>query len=204
MDIETAAPSNMPRVYIVLLNWNGWGDTIECLESLFRLRYPDYRVVVCDNGSEDGSIDRIRDWAEGRLDVWVPPRVEARSLSTPPVEKPIPYSEYGQAAEAGGRSGVDAPLVLIRTGGNLGFAGGTNVGLRYGLAKGDLDYAWILNNDTVSRSDALGHLVRRMELDSGVGFCVQANAVALSCGHVVVHAPTPPSGGATNARERGY
>lgn len=172
MDIETAAPSNVPRVYIVLLNWNGWGDTIECLESLFRLRYPDYRVVVCDNGSEDGSIDRIRDWADGRLDVWVPPRLEARSLSTPPVEKPIPYFEYGPAAaEAGGRSGVDAPLVLIRTGGNLGFAGGTNVGLRYGLAKGDLEYAWILNNDTVSRSDALGHLVRRMELDTGVGFC---------------------------------
>lgn len=172
MGIETAVPSNLPRVYIVLLNWNGWGDTIECLESLFRMQYPDYRVVVCDNGSEDGSIDRIRDWAEGRLDVWVPPRVEARSLSTPPVEKPIPYFEYERtAAEAGGRSGVDAPLVLIRTGGNLGFAGGTNVGLRYGLAKGDLDYAWVLNNDTVCRSDALGYLVRRVELDPEVGFC---------------------------------
>lgn len=172
MVIETAAPSNVPRVYIVLLNWNGWGDTIECLESLFRLQYPDYRVVVCDNGSDDGSIDRIRDWAEGRLDVRVSPGMDARGLSFPPVEKPIPYFEHERAAaEAGGRSGVDALLVLIRTGGNLGFAGGTNVGLRYGLAKGDLDYAWILNNDTVSRSDSLGHLVHRMERDPGVGIC---------------------------------
>lgn len=172
MGIETAAPLNVPRVYIVLLNWNGWGDTIECLESLFRLQYSDYRVVVCDNGSEDGSVDRIRDWAEGRLDVRGSPGMGTRRLSFPPVEKPIPYLEYDRAAaEAGGSTGVDAPLVLIRTGGNLGFAGGTNVGLRYGLEKGDLDYAWILNNDTVSRFDALGHLVRRMEQDPGVGFC---------------------------------
>jgi len=172
MGIETAAPSDVPRVYIVLLNWNGWGDTIECLECLLRLQYPDYRVVVCDNGSEDGSIDRIRDWADGRLDVRVSPGMDARCLSFPPVGKPIPYFEYERAAaEAGGRTGVDAPLVLIRTGGNLGFAGGTNVGLRYGLAKGDLDYAWILNNDTASLPDSLGALVRRMEQDPGVGFC---------------------------------
>ena len=40
-----------PRVSVIVLNWNGLDDTIECLESLRKVDYPDYRVVVVDNGS---------------------------------------------------------------------------------------------------------------------------------------------------------
>ena len=47
----------MKRCGIVLVNWKGAQDTIECLESLLRLDFPDYRVVVCDNDSGDGSAD---------------------------------------------------------------------------------------------------------------------------------------------------
>ena len=50
-----------PRVYIVVLNWNGWRDTLTCLASLGRLTYPSYQVVVVDNGSTDESVHRIRD-----------------------------------------------------------------------------------------------------------------------------------------------
>src|SRR5690349_8597910 len=39
----------MSKVYIIILNTNGCRDTVECLESVFRLRYPDFTVVVCDN-----------------------------------------------------------------------------------------------------------------------------------------------------------
>ena len=55
-----------PRVYILILNWNNWPDTMECLESLFRLNYPDYRVVLIDNASTDGSEDNAKVWAEKR------------------------------------------------------------------------------------------------------------------------------------------
>lgn len=54
-------PSNWPLVYVIILNWNGWGDTVECLSSLEGLEYPDYEVVVVDNGSTDGSEDKIRE-----------------------------------------------------------------------------------------------------------------------------------------------
>lgn len=50
----------MPRVTVVVLNWNGLGDTLECLESLAGLDYPRYRVLVVDNGSTDGSPVAIR------------------------------------------------------------------------------------------------------------------------------------------------
>ena len=47
-----------PKVSIIILNWNGVDDTIECLESLKRLSYKNYEVIVVDNGSEgdDGKL----------------------------------------------------------------------------------------------------------------------------------------------------
>lgn len=45
-----------PRVAVVVLNWNGRADTVECLESLARLEPPAHEVVVVDNGSTDGSV----------------------------------------------------------------------------------------------------------------------------------------------------
>jgi len=39
-----------PKVAIIILNWNGWKDTIECLESVFKNIYPNYQVIVVDNG----------------------------------------------------------------------------------------------------------------------------------------------------------
>jgi GT2 family glycosyltransferase len=51
----------MSRVVIIVLNWNGLADTLKCLESLVCLDYPDYKVVVVDNGSTDGSPAHIRE-----------------------------------------------------------------------------------------------------------------------------------------------
>ncbi len=51
----------LPSVNIVVLNWNGLKDTIECLQSLRRIDYPAFRIVVVDNGSTDGSETCIRD-----------------------------------------------------------------------------------------------------------------------------------------------
>ena len=42
-----------PKISILILNWNGWQDTIECLESLYRITYPNYDAIVVDNGSEE-------------------------------------------------------------------------------------------------------------------------------------------------------
>jgi GT2 family glycosyltransferase len=149
----------LPRVQIIILNWNGYRDTVGCLASVFALDYSNFRVVVCDNGSSDGSLERIREWAEaGEI---VTAREGSHTLPSIPVRRaPVPYVEYDRSlAERGGSEGDDAPLVLIRTGGNLGFAGGNNVGLRYSLARGDSDYVWLLNNDTVVDAGALRELV---------------------------------------------
>lgn len=171
------------KVYILVVNWNGWRDTLDCLESVFRIDYPDYQVVVCDNGSSDGSVAHITDWANGS----VPCPVSHSDRACPPIAsphpKPIPYAVYDRlAAEAGGdERAADVPLVIIQTGSNLGFAGGNNVGLRYATARGDFGYVWLLNNDTVVSPDALSYLVARMAANSSAG----------QCGSTLVHYARP-------------
>lgn len=48
-----------PKVFIILVNWNGWEDTVECLHSLEELDYSNYSTIVVDNGSGDSSVEEI-------------------------------------------------------------------------------------------------------------------------------------------------
>jgi GT2 family glycosyltransferase len=41
----------LPKVRIIILNWNNLDDTLLCLESLYQSKYPSYEVIVIDNGS---------------------------------------------------------------------------------------------------------------------------------------------------------
>jgi len=50
-----------PKVSIIVLNWNGLKDTIECLESLKKITYPNYGVIVVDNGSEGNDADVLEE-----------------------------------------------------------------------------------------------------------------------------------------------
>lgn len=51
--------SSQPRVAVIVLNWNNAPDTLECLESVASLTYGNFETIVVDNGSNDGSPDRI-------------------------------------------------------------------------------------------------------------------------------------------------
>jgi len=61
--------AGIPRVSIIILNWNGCRDTVECLESLYQISYPYYDVILVDNGSKDGSLESIEKYAEGHMAV---------------------------------------------------------------------------------------------------------------------------------------
>jgi len=171
------SPKNfsMPKVSVIILNYNGWSDTIECLESVLRNDYTKYQVIVVDNDSQNGSLDYIRAWLEGKLNTWVNPDNPLRNLSYPPVCKPIHYIYYTKdEAEKGGDPKKEGklkeairtnntittqyPLVFIQTGSNLGFAGGNNIGIKYAIRCG-ADYILLLNNDTVVERSFLSELV---------------------------------------------
>ena len=142
-----------PKVYVITLNWNAAADTTACGEALRALDYSNCCFVVCDNASRRESVTALRAWGHtlpGGL-----PEFNAGPEADWPREKP---QDPGRA-------------VLIHTGGNLGYAGGMNAGMRYALDQGDADYVWILNNDTVMEPDALSRLVDRMQEDLRIGIC---------------------------------
>jgi len=117
----------MPHVTIIMLNWNQEADTMECLASVSRLAYPDFSVVIVDNGSTDGSVDVIADWAAS-----------------------------------------DQRFTVVRNSENLGFIGGSNIGLRMAIDE-DTDYILLLNNDTVVTPDFLSSLVNASEGSESIG-----------------------------------
>ena len=49
-----------PSVYIVILHWKAYSDTRGCLLSLRNVTYPNNRVVVVDNFSNDGSAEKLK------------------------------------------------------------------------------------------------------------------------------------------------
>lgn len=49
-----------PGVCCVIVNWNGWRDTLDCLASLREQDYGNLQIIVVDNGSTDDSVERIR------------------------------------------------------------------------------------------------------------------------------------------------
>jgi len=53
--------NNNPNISIVILNYNGGQDLSECIESVMKIDYPNYEVIVVDNGSTDNSISNIRE-----------------------------------------------------------------------------------------------------------------------------------------------
>ena len=94
--------SKSPLVSIVSVNWNKPEITIDMVKSFQYVAYPNYKLIIIDNGSTVGDI------------------------------APVKYFPH---------------VKLIKTGKNLGFAGGTNVGILH--SKGH--YILLLNNDTFVR-----------------------------------------------------
>ena len=110
----------IPKVFIIIVNWNGESDTLECLESLKNNDYPNYEVVIIDNGSK-----------------------EKFQVSDPKIK--VIYNKK-----------------------NLGFSGGSNVGIKYAL-ENKADYILLLNNDTVVSNNFLSKMVKVAESDNNYG-----------------------------------
>jgi GT2 family glycosyltransferase len=160
-----------PTVYAIIVNFNRWQDTLECLESLMRSDYPALRVLVCDNASEDGSVEKIAAWARGDLPAPVPRDSRLSHLGVPPVRKPVSVAICADVQRLMSEDALveSAKLLVIQCGSNLGFAGANNVALRYVLRREPNAYALLLNNDAVIAPHALPAMVEQAERSPRMG-----------------------------------
>ncbi len=124
-------------VAIILLNWNGWEDTIECVNSIYKVENTEFVTLVIDNGSSNDSVSRIIDCAK---------KLNVRTLDV----------KEGDVLQTGIKN---KDFILYQLMNNYGFAKGNNKGLQL-LTNQDISYFWILNNDTVIEPDSLNVLER--------------------------------------------
>ena len=161
---------NSLQVAIVVLNWNGWKDTIECLDSIFRSSYPNFQVIVCDNASTDDSISNILSWAKGERKFILP---EMSPIRNKPGSEIIPekvfLSDPKENWSTSNNTKRELFIVPIKT--NKGYAGGNNIGIKMARSNKEIDYVWLLNNDTVVAPPALAELVIRARKNRNIGIC---------------------------------
>lgn len=56
---ESLGPLGQPPVSVLIAAYNEESNIVETVRSLFRLNYPDYEVIVVNDGSEDGTLERL-------------------------------------------------------------------------------------------------------------------------------------------------
>jgi len=75
MEHATSLPNghNTPLVLIVLLNWNSADETIAAVHSVRAMDYPNYRVLIVDNASQDDSLKLLRPLVSDDLELLESP-----------------------------------------------------------------------------------------------------------------------------------
>jgi GT2 family glycosyltransferase len=56
---RSSPPTTSPGCGIVILNWNNYEDTVRCVDSSLAQRFSGLRIYLVDNGSTDGSRERL-------------------------------------------------------------------------------------------------------------------------------------------------
>lgn len=153
------------RIGIVILNYNGWQDTLACTESVLASADVPSWVIVVDNASTNDSVRWLRHWAAGNMEFALQ---ELGAPSSCP--KPLLLTEIVNG-DVPNMPPLDRPrVVLLRNAKNKGYAAGNNAGIRL-LMQWGADAVWILNNDTVVDKKALGAMRDRLFAKQHPGLC---------------------------------
>ncbi len=171
-----------PSVAIIILNWNGWVDTLECLESLYQIGYLNYHTIVVDNGSTNDSVKKIKEYTAGKI------KPNGKYITYYSKNKPIRVFEFNRSSfENDFKNGEvkfinkfkinpeisqlepAKKLIIIKNEKNFGFAEGNNIGIRFALEYLKPDYFLLLNNDTSVESDFLTKMINNGEKNNQIG-----------------------------------
>lgn len=144
-------PEGSPTCALVV-NWNGWRDTIVCLESLFAQGSTPLRVVICDNASSDASVPELVAYLHQRFTRW------QRCDGVAGVEDPL------------ARDGV-LSVHLLQMPANLGYAGALNAGIEWARPRWTPSGFWLLNNDVQAQPGALAALLAAHASVPDAGIC---------------------------------
>lgn len=136
-----------PKVYVVILNYQNWQDTLECLESVLHSSYRYFSVIVIDNNSQNNSLGNLTNWAQN---VQSDSKVTKESFSYSLVNKEN-INDFTDPA-------LFNTLTFIQNDSNTGFAAGNNIALH--ILQNEDAYIWLLNPDMIVREDTMAELIK--------------------------------------------
>src|SRR5437762_4494693 len=113
---------NEPKVYVVILNYKKWQDTIECLTSVFQSSYKNFSIIVIDNDSQNDSLEQLLNWTQYEGCEYILLKKEEITSRDNVVLLPA--------------------LTFIQNNSNTGFGAGNNIILR--LLQHEDAYIWLL------------------------------------------------------------
>ena len=167
--------NKMKKVYILLLNYKEWEDTVECLESILKNDYSNYQIVVVDNASPNDSMCKLLAWAKGEVEIDLPNKSFFKYLTNPLEKKPLNYILYNEddfIEERDRQENISLrnPIIFIQAKENNGFAKGNNIGIEYMMNQNDFSYIWLVNGDTVVEKNSLSTLLKYANTND-IGIC---------------------------------
>ena len=155
----------MQKIYIIIVNYHGGADTLECLESLLKSSYENFQVFVADNSGKNDDFEQFRLWS-----------------------KNIPSIAFFTEKEFNGLpSSLSQKIIFIKAEKNNGFAAANNITLKYLQKQSDFVYLWLLNNDTVVPADFLEKILEKLKTTGekygifGNALCYYDNPQILQC-----------------------
>jgi GT2 family glycosyltransferase len=174
MDTVLNENSVYPNVAFIILNWNGWNDTIECLKSVDGLNYPNYHLILVDNASHDDSISRIRSYCK-TLTQHIHNAETVQDLRKDGIKNVIEINfKQLNSVEIDPYNLLNSNklenMILIKNDENYGFTGGNNIALNFAHNKLKPDYYLLLNNDTVVEPEFLKNMIDSVHKYENVGF----------------------------------
>ena len=135
-------------VSVHIVTFNSADDIIECLSAVLAQDYPIKKIVVVDNASNDGSVDKVRVFSN-----------QFNSFSGKKIS-----SDHEVMSSTG--TNVQPPaIVLLENEHNTGFAPAHN----QAIAGTNTDYVLVLNPDLTLAPDYVSRLVARMEANPMIG-----------------------------------
>lgn len=153
------------KVGLIILNYNGWQDTIACVESVLLSTVLPAWIIIVDNASTDDSVRMLRRWAN--VDLYTGPHKDDSSAFC---SKPLQMYEIDNDEIPHTPPSEEKYIILVQKNQNKGYATGNNAGIRL-LMQWGADAVLILNNDTVVDKHALKAMQNRLFAKQRPGLC---------------------------------
>jgi len=146
------------KLAVVVLTWNDWKNTIECLESIFNSSFQNFDVVLVDNNSDEIHLKKINEWSKNNIEVE---DKEFNFNSNKKIE--IKNVKNNSQIE----NICEKKIYIIKNNKNLGLTAGLNVGYKFVLNQG-YDYVARIDCDFIISNDYLKNMVSLFENNNSI------------------------------------